>query len=181
MKRARSARCIIKTALRPDVKVDLGRIYDRFGERMFHYLSVKLGSAQDAEDVLQEVFYRLLKNPLRLRLVRDQAAYIFRTARNEALRFLGGKIRDRRISSRALEFQDVIRASLSGAGRDEEDKAARALAGIPEEQREVIILKIFEELTFKEIASVCGLSINTAASRYRYGLEKLREILEESR
>lgn len=161
--------------------MDIAKIYDRFGDRMYHYLSVKLGSAQDAEDVLQEVFYRLIKNPLKFRLVRDQAAYIFRAARNEALRFLGRKIRDRRISSRALELQDVIRKSLTGVGRDEEDRAARALAGIPEEQREVIVLKIFEELTFKEISSVCGLSINTAASRYRYGLEKVREILEEGR
>ena len=46
---------------------------------------------------------------------------------------------------------------------------------LPAEQREVVYLKVFDGLTFKEIASVCGVSANTAASRYRYGIEKLRE------
>ncbi|MCK7476508.1 MAG: ECF-type sigma factor [Candidatus Moduliflexus flocculans] len=47
--------------------------------------------------------------------------------------------------------------------------------GLPAEQREAVYLKVFDGLTFREIASVCGVSANTAASRYRYGIEKLRE------
>ena len=161
--------------------MDVAKIYDQFGERMYHYLSIKLGSAQDAEDILQEVFYRLMKNPLRLRFVRDPSAYLFRAARNEALRLLTRRASDRRYFARTLELQDVLRESLTEADRDERDRAARALAGIPEEQREVLVLKLYEDLTFKEIASICGLSLNTAASRYRYGLEKVREIMEEGR
>jgi RNA polymerase sigma-70 factor (ECF subfamily) len=46
---------------------------------------------------------------------------------------------------------------------------------LPAEQREAVYLKIFDGLTFKEIGSVCGVTANTAASRYRYGIEKLRE------
>ncbi|MCA1596341.1 MAG: hypothetical protein LC772_07955, partial [Chloroflexi bacterium] len=51
-------------------------------------------------------------------------------------------------------------------------------ARLPVEQREVLALKVFQGLTFKEIARATGISINTAASRYRYGIEKLREALE---
>ena len=51
----------------------------------------------------------------------------------------------------------------------------RSADDLPAEQREVVFLKIYEGLTFKEIGSVCGVSANTAASRYRYGIEKLRE------
>ena len=51
---------------------------------------------------------------------------------------------------------------------------------LPAEQKEVIFLKVFDGLTFKEIGSVCGISANTAASRYRYGLEKLREAVEKT-
>jgi RNA polymerase sigma-70 factor (ECF subfamily) len=162
--------------------LDAGEIYDRFGDRMYHYLTIKLGSAQDAEDVLQEVLCRLIRSPLRLRLVRDQAAYVFRTARNEALRFLGRRARDRRkAAARAPELPAVIRDSLAGFDPKSEDRAARALAAIPEAQREVIVLKVFEDLTFKEIASASGLSINTVSSRYRYGLERIRAILEDDR
>jgi RNA polymerase sigma-70 factor (ECF subfamily) len=51
---------------------------------------------------------------------------------------------------------------------------------VPQNQREVLILKILEGLTFREIAAANGESINTIASRYRYGLEKLRALLENS-
>jgi len=51
---------------------------------------------------------------------------------------------------------------------------------LPVDQREVLILKIYDEMTFKEIANTVGASINTVASRYRYGIEKLREALEVS-
>jgi RNA polymerase sigma-70 factor (ECF subfamily) len=65
-------------------------------------------------------------------------------------------------------------------GRDEksENLLAESLARLPEEQREVISLKVFEGFTFNEIARICGLTTNTAASRYRYGLSKLRSFLE---
>jgi RNA polymerase sigma-70 factor (ECF subfamily) len=55
---------------------------------------------------------------------------------------------------------------------------AAALARIPDEQREVIVLRIFEGLSFREIAAVSGQSINTVASRYRYGIEKMRALME---
>jgi RNA polymerase sigma-70 factor (ECF subfamily) len=53
--------------------------------------------------------------------------------------------------------------------------------GLPAEQQEAVYLKVFDGLTFKEIASVCGVSANTAASRYRYGIQKLREAVGERR
>ena len=53
-----------------------------------------------------------------------------------------------------------------------------AMLGLPLQQREVLVLKVFDEMTFKEIADVLGVSINTAASRYRYAIAKLREALE---
>jgi len=54
----------------------------------------------------------------------------------------------------------------------------RSADELPTEQKEVVFLKVFEGLTFKEIGSACGISANTAASRYRYGIEKLREAVE---
>jgi RNA polymerase sigma-70 factor (ECF subfamily) len=54
-----------------------------------------------------------------------------------------------------------------------------ALRTLPDEQREVVVLKIWGQLTYEEAAAVIGISPNTAASRYRYGIEKLREIWHE--
>jgi RNA polymerase sigma-70 factor (ECF subfamily) len=54
-----------------------------------------------------------------------------------------------------------------------------ALRTLPGEQREVVVLRIWGQLTYEEAAAVIGISPNTAASRYRYGIEKLREIWHE--
>ena len=58
---------------------------------------------------------------------------------------------------------------------DELDAVRKAVDGLPEEQREVVVLKIFEEMTFEEISQLMRISQNTVASRYRYAIEKLRK------
>jgi RNA polymerase sigma-70 factor (ECF subfamily) len=148
---------------------------------MYRYLAAKLGSTSDAEDVLQEVFYRLVRFSVRLRLVRRPRVFIFRIARNEANRFLREKIKnDARLHSN-MDLAGPFRSAYEGPDESSERLVATALAQIPDEQREAVILKIFEGLTFREIAAVCGESISTVASRYRYGLEKMRGVLEGRR
>jgi len=73
----------------------------------------------------------------------------------------------------------IIQENLRGSDPKVLNQAAEALAKIPSDQREVIVLKFFEELTFREISNVCGVSIGTVTSRYRYGMEKLRKLLED--
>lgn len=156
--------------------MNLEELYERHGESLYRYLVFKLGSAQDAEDVLQESFCRFARYDLRWRLVRSPQAFAFRIARNEANRFL-----KRRLGRR--EGERMIAAGGSGifaaafAGPDEPEAALllRRAEALPAEQKEAVFLKIFDGLTFREIGSVCGVSANTAASRYRYGIEKLRE------
>jgi RNA polymerase sigma-70 factor (ECF subfamily) len=155
-------------------------IYDRFGERLYHYLTLKLASSSDAEDVLQEVFYRLVRYRVRLRFIREPAAFMFRIARNEAIRFIGRKGRGRTSPISVEEITGVIQHELTGTDPVLLRRVSEALSRIPENQREVIILRFFEELTFKEISSICGITLNTAASRYRYGIQKLRSLMEDS-
>lgn len=145
---------------------------------MHRYLTLKLSSSEDAEDVLQEVFFRLAKYSFRLRFVRDPRAFAFRIARNEASRFLQRKIRRGQVPQPATGFAESLRRSYSGPDGLTEQAVAAALAQTPEEQREVIVLRIFEGLSFKEIAAASGQSINTVASRYRYGIEKMRTLME---
>ena len=152
-------------------------IYDQVGEKIYHYLTIKLGSPSDAEDVLQEVFYRLTRYSFRLQFVRNMNSFVFKIARNEANRFLLKTIKNRKISQEISELHEVIKSVISGPNPEDEDAVSKALAQLPQEQREVIVLKFFEELTFKEISEVFEISVNTAASRYKYGMEKLRSIL----
>ncbi|MCK4820410.1 RNA polymerase sigma factor, partial [bacterium] len=131
------------------------------------------------EDVLQEVFCRLVRYKVRFRFIRSPSAYIFRIARNEATSFLKHRKKDLKSFHSIERLSKVIQENLRGSDHEVLNQTAEALAQIPDEQREVIVLKYFEELTFREISNVCGVSIGTVTSRYRYGMQKLRKLLED--
>ena len=156
--------------------MNLEELYERHGENLYRYLLFKLGSAEDAQDVVQEAFCRFARYDLRWRLVRDERAFVFRVARNEANRFLRRRL-GRREGERMIAAGGLGGFSAAFVAPDEPALTLllQRAGELPAEQREAVYLKVFDGLTFKEIASVCGVTANTAASRYRYGIEKLRE------
>ncbi len=120
----------------------------------------------EAEDVLQETFVALMR--------REQAPqlpehYCVRSFRNRAMNYRRSLWRR---LTRELESQRWFEQS---PGETEAERAAmQALTLLPQEQREVIVLKVWHEHTFEEIGELLEISPNTAAGRYRYGLQKLR-------
>jgi RNA polymerase sigma-70 factor (ECF subfamily) len=155
---------------------ELEELYDRHGEGLYRYLLFKLGSVEDAEDCLQECFCRLARYDLRWRLVRDRTAFVFSVARNEARRFLKRKL-GRREGERMIAAGAARGFTAAFAAPEEPSLALllRRADDLMADQREAVYLKVFDGLTFKEIGAVCGVSTNTAASRYRYAIGKLRE------
>jgi RNA polymerase sigma-70 factor (ECF subfamily) len=146
------------------------RLYDgKAAELLLYGRALGLGESE-AEDVVQETFVALLK----LEKVPDNPEhYCVRAFRNRALNFKRGLWR--RV---ARELESTRWFERSDAKNDLEEAAQRALAKLPVEQREVIILKIWHEMTYDEIATTLELSPNTVAGRYRYGMEKLKGILK---
>lgn len=124
----------------------------------------------EAEDVLQETFLALLQMP---QPPANPEHYCLRSFRNRALnhrRSLWRRI--------AREFESR-RWFERGPGETAAERAAmRCLAELPLPQREVIVLKLWHQHTFEEIGELLGIPPNTAAGRYRYGLEKLRACLK---
>jgi RNA polymerase sigma-70 factor, ECF subfamily len=123
-------------------------------------------SHDEAEDVLQETFVALMQ---RVFPPRQPEHYCVRSYRNRALNY-------RRSLWRRLARELESRHWFDRAPAEEpgERVAMRCLAELPVEQREVIVLKIWHDYTFEEIGELLDLSPNTAAGRYRYGLQKLR-------
>jgi RNA polymerase sigma-70 factor (ECF subfamily) len=123
-------------------------------------------SHSEAEDVLQETFVALMR---REEEPQKPEHYCLRTFRNRALNYRRSLWRriGRELESRCW-FERETKAD------DSETEAMAALAHLPSDQREVIVLKIWHEYTFEEIGEVLEISPNTAAGRYRYGLQKLR-------
>jgi RNA polymerase sigma factor (sigma-70 family) len=155
-------------------------LYDQFGDRLYQAALAMLGSRQDAEDTVQEVFVAILQSRRRLTEVRDFTAYLFTALRRAAARCAARRARRPVPSDSALT--DAAIASPSHDDRSQYgERLDRAMAALPAEQREVIALKIDGELSFAQIAKIMEVSINTVASRYRYALEKLRSSLGERR
>lgn len=125
----------------------------------------------EAEDVLQETFLALVKMPSP---PENPEHYCVRSFRNRALnhkRSLWRRL-TRELESHRWFERNVAESPFERA-------AMRCLTTLPPEQREVIVLKIWHQYTFEEIGQLLTLSPNTAAGRYRYGLEKLRLCLKE--
>jgi RNA polymerase sigma-70 factor, ECF subfamily len=124
----------------------------------------------EAEDVVQETFLALMQ---KTELPREPEHYCLRTFRNRALNYKRSLWRR---LTRELESQRWFEKT-----EDEnpaELAAMRQLAELPPEQREVIVLKIWNRCTFDEIGALLEISPNTAAGRYRYGLQKMKTQLE---
>jgi RNA polymerase sigma-70 factor (ECF subfamily) len=128
-------------------------------------------SHSEAEDVLQDSFVSLLQLEGR---PEEPEHYALRTFRNRALNYR------RSLWRRVRRELEARRWFEREAGETEtERQAMAALAALPREQREVIVLKIWNGLTFEMIGRLFEVSPNTVAGRYRYGLNKLRACLRE--
>ena len=161
----------------------LEELFDRYGEIMYQYLALRLGSTADAEDVLQETFCRLARYSGRWAFIGNPRAYIYKVLRNEFNRYLKRRMIRNRIEQAVFNEPETGESAAAGRtdhGYDSQPSAiiARALDELPDEQKEVIVLKVYQDFSFREIAAVCGISTATAASRYRYGMDKLRSRLE---
>jgi RNA polymerase sigma-70 factor (ECF subfamily) len=149
-------------------------LYDRCSDRCHHYLSMYLGSRDAADEVLQETFVRLVRGRARLARVDNLVAYVFTVARNEAARHAGRRARHRQRYT-PLAAADLFHDTDDALRRETAEAVVAALRQISDDQREVVELKVYGGLTFREIAEITGVPLQTAATRYRSALERLRE------
>jgi RNA polymerase sigma factor (sigma-70 family) len=155
-------------------------LYDRFAGRMYRTALRMLGSREDAEDVVQDVFLAVVRSRERLDNVRDLTAYLFAALHRAAARCASRRARVPQVLPTAAD-QAVAPVERVMSDNPEWQRLQNAIRSLPDEQREVITLKIDGELTFAQIGQVLGVSINTAASRYHYALKKLKTSLVGAR
>ena len=154
---------------------------DRHGPAMLLLARQIVPLRADAEDVVQEAFVRFWTNRGR---ADDPVGYLFACVRSAALDWRrSGRRRERREEASARPVAAVAGDEplfVAAAERAERRAAIEAaVATLPENQREVLVMKVWAKLTFPQIGRALDIPADTAASRYRYALAKLREQLAE--
>lgn len=161
------------------------------GPKMFLFARQQTRSYEDAQDVLQDAFVKLvekIRNDEFVGGTESWQPYLYTTIRRLAID-LSRKDdrRKRREDAAGHDEEEASHESFhpwfnSGSSDDETRGQLEAkLKELPEKFAEVIVMKIWGERTFAEIAETLGISQNTAASRYRYGLEALKRSLKGAR
>ena len=131
-------------------------------------------SAADAEDIVQDAFVKFWRRNHDI----DNRGLLYAAVRSLALDFIRRDARRARREATVLaETEPVIEPHFE-LEDDTQLALAAAVESLPRDQREVLVLKIWNDLTFSEIAGALGISQNTAASRYRYALTNLKKTLQ---
>lgn len=154
----------------------LETLYDEAAHTLYGLALWRTGSAEDAADVVQDVFVRVAEQGSRLAKVKNPRAWLFTVTRRAAI-----DLTRRRKRRQAESLQDF--AYLTSIEDDpnrsvDATRASALLAGLPAAQRDVVYLRHFAWCSFAEIGKIVGVPKFTAASRYRSGIARLRSLME---
>ncbi|MCF7973154.1 MAG: sigma-70 family RNA polymerase sigma factor [Phycisphaerae bacterium] len=161
----------------------LHRIYERYKDRLVTLAAALLTDIGLAEDVVHDVFIGFIHAEGRFRLTGNLMGYLSTCVANAA-RNCNKAERRRRHAPLDEVVPPIARngdPQLSAAFSEDSDRLVQALGQLPYEQREVLVLRAYSSMKFTAIAAQQNVSIHTVQGRYRYALDKLREILSEDR
>jgi RNA polymerase sigma-70 factor (ECF subfamily) len=159
----------------PQTIDDFNHLVEVTQDELVQFAFYRVGNQADAEDAVQDVYVQAFRDRVKRRHVTEVRPYLFRMVRNRCTDVL--RARSRRSGQTAGEAtgpDDTLSAMIA---RDEWREFARLLNQIPEREAEVIRLRVWSELSFAEVAVAVGAAVPTVKSRFRYGIEKLRRLL----
>ena len=169
---------LLKWKFKHGSKDALRRIYEKYLNHLLTLAMALLNDAGRAEDVVHDVFVSFAGSAKDFKLGGNLKSYLTTCVMNRAR----DRIRTNRRGPMQLNAAEAISSNLNGPDHaiiysEESQRLNRATAQLPNEQREVIALRLKGEMTFRQIAKLHDVSINTIQGRYRYGLNKLRSVL----
>ncbi len=154
-------------------------IYQKYADDLLTLAANLLNDKADAEDVVQDVFISFVRSVEKFRLRGSLKGYLTTCVANRSRDYIRkNKCRQTLTVNKAEQTTVAVKSPVQLVICSEQlQELSRAVAELPYEQREAIVLRLHGEMRFKQIAKLQNISIKTAQSRYRYGLDKLRSIL----
>lgn len=156
------------------------RIYEKYESFLLTLAANLLGDGSAAEDVVQDVFVSFVQSVERFRLRGSLKSYLATCVANRARDCIRKRKRRRTVAVNDAEqlISDANEPVQLVINSEELQRLKLAMTGLPYEQREAVVLHLNGDLKFRQIAKLQEVSIKTDQSRYRYGLDKLRSILD---
>jgi len=157
----------------------LRRLYEKYKNDLLKLAIALVNDTSAADDVVQDVFVSFAQSAARIRLAGNLKMYLAMCVANR----VRNAVRDRqRHETSSLDDSECVVSDKRGPEQwailsEELELLSKAMAQVPYEQREVLGLYMQGSMTFKQIAKVQNASINTVQGRYRYGMNKLRSLL----
>ena len=155
-------------------KEALNSIINKYYDELYRFCLYLTGHESDSYDIVQEVFIKFIRYVDSYRY-RNLKGYLLTIARNLCHDYF----RHRKEEAWSEEIEETGKEAPRLAFVEDSIYFRKALLDIPAQQREVVILRIYEEFKFAEIAGILGCNLSTVKSRYHLGIQKLRKIMEE--
>ncbi len=157
----------------------LCRIYEKYKKDLLRLAAILSNNVSDAEDIVHDVFVSFAQSTETLKLAGNLKSYLLTCVANRARN--NNRANQRRHTDGLDEVESVVSQSKTPEQwmiwSEELRRWRDTMARLPYEQREVVILHLRAGMKFRQIAQSQGVSVNTVKGRYRYGLDKLRSIL----
>lgn len=150
-------------------------IVDQTQEWLFRFAYMRVGVREDSEDLVQETLLSLYNKLIAGSEISDIKAYLLHSISNACIDYHRRRRPDR---SSIEEISDMPADENDRENHDEYIRIRRLLDGLPEEQSEVVRLKCYDSLTFREISELLGIPEATAKSRYRYAITSLQKKMD---
>ena len=168
-------------------------LFNRYESKIYSYIYSMINNAEIASDLFQDTFTKVItKMEKNYNEEGKWIAWVMRIAHNATIDYLRRAKKFVQISSSSDEEENTdffhrvadegaLNASEAYIQHEDKKRMYKHISRLPEEQRAVVMLRHYEELSFKEIAEITGVSINTALGRMRYALSNLRKYFEEEK
>lgn len=155
---------------------DLEQIITAHQDGLYRFAFFRTGSAEEAADIVQNVFLRMFRTDS-TSTVSNMKAYLYKSVSNACINWLRNRkqVVTEQVPEQLLQTEDSLQPFLL---KEQYKTVASLLQRLPHEQAEVIRLRIIDELPFAEIAALLELPEATVKSRFKYGIEKLKKIVQ---
>ena len=154
------------------------RLVDQYGKRVYWHIRRMVGSHEDADDLVQEVFIKIWNKLHKFRGESGLYTWIYRIATNETLAFLKKRNkREKNLLNTASWEENIPGSSNEAFSRSEEmqDKFREALRQLPDKQRLVFNLRYFDELSYDDISAITGVTVGGLKASYHHAVKKIEK------